>query len=79
MLMSLPRTIVLPPADGKTRKTFECPRCGGRKLRKLSQNEVYLHGAFPAPQVEVRICKSCGQMSERDKFIENAMGLRGLI
>lgn len=78
MLTSLPRTIVIPPEAGKTRKTFGCPECGSTKLKKLTQGEVYLNGAYPAPQVEVRICKVCGTMSERDKFIEDRMIWRGV-
>jgi hypothetical protein len=47
---------------------FSCPVCGG-KCRKLTQGEVFATGEFPAPQVEVRECKSCGTLSEFDRWI----------
>lgn len=72
-------TIVNPPAEGKTRNTFECPVCSSNSMKKLSQAEVFLAGEYPAPQVEVRRCKSCGALSERDKYIENIRHMRGLI
>jgi NMD protein affecting ribosome stability and mRNA decay len=72
------RTIVLPPAKEGGRKTFECPKCHGHGLKKLTQSEVFLSGEYPAPQVEVRRCKSCGTLSERDKWIEDRLFWRGV-
>jgi NMD protein affecting ribosome stability and mRNA decay len=76
-LVQMPQTIVNPPEEGKKRKTFECPSCHGRSLKKLTQGEVILTGTYPAPQVEVRRCKGCGTLSERDKWIEDRLFWRG--
>jgi transcription elongation factor Elf1 len=73
----LMKTIVHPPQKEGGRKSFECPYCGSRRLRKLSQNEVMLAGEFPAPGVEVRSCRECGQQSERDKWLEDRAIWRG--
>lgn len=75
----LAKTIVSPPPEGKTRKVFECPGCMGKRLRKLTSAEVFLRGEYPAPQVEVRECKDCGTLSERDKWIEDRMFWKGML
>jgi NMD protein affecting ribosome stability and mRNA decay len=72
------KTIVHPPEPPRRRNVFECPSCGSRRLKKLTQAEVYLAGEWPAPQVEVRRCHKCGVLSERDRWIENHAALRGI-
>lgn len=61
----------------KPRKKITCPRCGSQG-KKLSQGEVFLRGEYPAPQIEVRECKGCGTLFERDKWIEDRLFWRGV-
>lgn len=58
------------------RRTYRCPRCGGRGTR-LTQGEVFMRGEFPAPQVEVRECRSCGTLFEHDRWIADRAVWRG--
>lgn len=71
------RTIVHPPKQGGKRVKLECPHCGSNSLKKLSQSEVFLLGEWPAPKVEVRLCNRCGELSERDRWIEERAIWRG--
>jgi hypothetical protein len=73
------RTVVEPPAEGKKRNQYSCPECGGKKLKKLSQAEVFLAGEWPAPSIEVRECKSCYTLSEFDRWLADRAIWRGVL